>query len=192
MLLPKDAVSENPLLLMTQVFLGLEWGLETDWFACMELAKAKAHLTNVLKRHALAEQIYVVISAGFLSFIHLAEGGPGEAERIISSLQADGAQKHDTFARTTMNALLVELARRQGKIDGAERLSHGVDCDCRPAPHRHRYRQNPPAEHLRETRNQKPPRHRKKGAGIGSYDARIACGLSYPIQSRIPWIFLKC
>jgi LuxR family maltose regulon positive regulatory protein len=287
MLLPKDAVSENPLLLMTQAFLGLEWGLETDWFACMEqarrrsdyfsaesqdastligeialmqsvmdlmlgqpativanaqkslsllpkdalfsrstslsvlaashqlegncrqsvalmedtladpkwpvimrlrmwahlcivtfmdadssgvlraghgflqtaetigfrqpasyalcilgavhylrneLTKAKKHLASVLNNPELSEEIYIVISSGFLCFIHLAEGCPGEAVRIISSLKADALHKHDSFARTTMNALLVELALRQGKLDEAESLSHGVDFDHRP-PH---------------------------------------------------------
>ena len=99
-----------------------------------ELIEAKEHFINVLMNRELSEAIYVVQTEGILSFIHIAEACWEEVRHIIESIDVDASHNQDAFAVATKDALLVEFALRQGKVDEARRLSVGVEFDLRP-PH---------------------------------------------------------
>ena len=103
-----------------------------------ELAEAKNYLTEVIINHAVSEAAFVAQASGLLGLVHLAEGRAEEAGHILDSVRIDDQQMQDGFALVIRDALLVEFALRQGKIDEARRLSVGVDFDLR-APHWFQY-----------------------------------------------------
>jgi len=99
-----------------------------------ELAEAKNYLKNIMKDSEVSEPCPVAQASGILGFIHLAEGGPEQASRIIESIGSDSWKMQDGYALATREALPVELALRQGRVDEARRLSVHIDFDVSP-PH---------------------------------------------------------
>jgi len=97
-----------------------------------ELAEAKNYLKNIMKDREVSEPCPVVQASGILGFIHMAEGCPEEANRIIESISLDSWNMQDGYALSTREALPVELALRQGRVDEARRLSVGIDFDVSP------------------------------------------------------------
>ena len=99
-----------------------------------ELVEARHFLTDVVTKRAASQAAIVIQASGILGFIHLAEGCPEEAGRIIEFVSLDSWHMHYGYAPATRNALLVEFTLRQGKVDEARRLGESVEFDLRP-PH---------------------------------------------------------
>ena len=90
-----------------------------------EFDQAKSYAQGVLDDRAASNPGHVADAACIIAFIHLAEGRPQEAERVVDLL---GGEDHEwetpnPHARTIGDSLKAELALRQGKTDEARRLS---------------------------------------------------------------------
>jgi LuxR family maltose regulon positive regulatory protein len=122
-LLPADAVAENPFLLMVQVFLGVEWSLDADLFACMERARRKADalpaeypdLSTLTGEIALMQSVQnVVLGQPSSASIH--------AQKALQLLP-----KHALFSRSMAVAVIAVTHQMEGdRSQGVKVLSDAL------------------------------------------------------------------